>query len=199
MVTNPKDAAAAQQSGMNFLIIQGPEAGGHQSTFDLHAEPGTGSLRELLRAVTRVVSLPLIAAGGIGTPEDVRAVLADGAFAAQIGTAFLCSSSSGTNTTHKTALTSSDFTETALTRAFSGRYARSLVNDFMREVPDAPAAYPEINRLMGPLRKAAASAGDAQWTNLWAGSSWQRTFEVMPEGLATSDAGAIARWLVGVA
>lgn len=198
MVTSVDDARAAVDRGMDFLVVQGPDAGGHQSTFALDAEPGSTPLPELLTAVRDAVDVPIVAAGGIATPDDVRAALASGGVAAQAGTAFLRSSSSGSSATHRTALASPEFTETVCTRAFSGRYARGLANEFAAMFDDdAPAAYPEVNRLLGPVRKAAAAAGDAQWTHLWAGTGWRRTAEAMPDGLIDADAGAITRWLAG--
>lgn len=197
-VTNADDARAAVERGMDFLVVQGPDAGGHQSTFDLTAEPTAASLDELVGAVRTEVAVPLLAAGGIATPDDVATALSLGAVAVQAGTAFLRSSSAGSSATHRAALASDDFTETALTRAYSGRYARGLANEFAAAFSDvSPAAYPEVNRLLGPVRKAAAAAGDAQWTHLWAGTGWRRTAEAMPEGLIESDAGAITRWLAG--
>lgn len=198
MVTTPDDAQKAAARGMDFLVLQGPQAGGHQSTFDLDAEPVDTDLLTLLTDARAVTQLPLLAAGGIATPDDVRAVIDAGAVAAQIGTAYLRSSSSGASATHRAALASPEFTTTMLTRAYSGRYARGLANEFASMLDGvSPAAYPEVHRMLGPLRKAAALAGDAQWTHLWAGTGWRRSAEAMPVGLAEADAGVITRWLGG--
>lgn len=113
---------------------------------------------------------------------QIAAVLAAGAAAAQLGTAFLCCPESGAHPLHKRALTDPLFTRTALTRAFSGRPARGLVNRFMREHgPYAPSAYPEIHHLTAPIRKAAATAGDAQGMALWAGQG-HRLARELPAG-----------------
>jgi nitronate monooxygenase len=114
--------------------------------------------------------------------SQIAAVLAAGASAAQLGTAFLATPESGAHPAHKQALTDPHFVRTELTRAFSGRPARGLVNRFMREHgPYAPAAYPEVHHLTSPLRKAAAKAGDAQGMALWAGQG-HRLARDLPAG-----------------
>ena len=113
------------------------------------------------------------AAGGIMSHRDVRAALAAGAVAAQCGTAFLRCPESGAQPLHKAALADPAFTATAVTRAFTGRPARGLVNRFMLDHPDAPPAYPEVHCATRPLRAAAAAAGDASRINLWAGEGFR--------------------------
>ena len=120
------------------------------------------------------VALPLVAAGGIMDAAGVDRVLAAGAQAAQLGTALLRTEESGARQLHKDALASPHFTRTALTRAFTGRPARALVNEFVRDHPDAPESYPAVHHLTAPLRAAAAAAGDAERLNLWAGTGWQQ-------------------------
>ena len=174
-VTTPEEASAALEHGADLLTVQGPESGGHRSTHHPASTPPTTALLELIAQVRDVVGkdVPLVAAGGLMTAEDVRRVLEAGAVAAQCGTAFLRADEAGTNPVHRQALDActagTGFPTTALTRAFSGRWARGLENAFMREHPDAPAAYPEVNVLTGPLKKAATAAGDPEGTNLWAG------------------------------
>ncbi|MFF4171213.1 nitronate monooxygenase [Streptomyces sp. NPDC001744] len=172
-VTSAEEALAAEHAGADAVCVQGVEAGGHQGTHrddpDEDGAPGTGLLA-LVTQVRESVGLPVVAAGGIMRGAQIAAVLAAGADAAQLGTAFLRCPESGAHPLHKQALTDPLFTRTALTRAFSGRPARGLVNRFMREHgPYAPAAYPEVHHLTAPLRKAAAAAGDTQGMALWAG------------------------------
>ncbi|WP_424887540.1 nitronate monooxygenase [Streptomyces sp. XH2] len=173
-VTSAAEAQAAQEAGADLVCAQGVEAGGHQGTHrdDPHAD-GTGAGLGLLSLLTQVrdaVDLPVIAAGGLMRGEQIAAVLAAGACAAQLGTAFLACPESGAHALHKQALTDPMFAGTELTRAFSGRPARGLVNRFIREHgPYAPAAYPQVHYLTAGLRKAAAAAGDPQAMNLWAG------------------------------
>lgn len=200
-VTCLDDARTAVARGMDFLVVQGPDAGGHRSTFDLHTDPDEAPLPDLLEQIRAAVDVPLLAAGGIATPDDTVAALGMGAVAVQAGTAFLRSSSAGSSATHRAALASDDFTDTGLTRAFSGRFARGLVNEFMSMFDGvenvAPSAYPEVNRMLAPLRRAAAEAGDPQWTHLWAGAGWRRTASAMPGRMIDGDAGRITRWLAG--
>ena len=120
------------------------------------------------------VALPLAAAGGIMDAAGLDRALAAGAEAGQLGTAFLRTDESGARQLHKDALASPHFTQTELTRAFTGRWARALVNEFVRDHPDAPEAYPAVHHLTAPLRAAAAAAGDPERLNLWAGTGWQR-------------------------
>jgi nitronate monooxygenase len=106
--------------------------------------------------------------------RDLAAVLVSGAEAAQLGTAFLRSPESGAHDTYKAALADPSFTTTAITRAFSGRRARGLLNNFMIENPSAPHGYPQINGATRPLRAEAARRGDPHHMSLWAGQGFQR-------------------------
>jgi nitronate monooxygenase len=107
----------------------------------------------------------------------VQAVIAAGAVAAQCGTAFLRCPESGAHPRYKAALADTRYAATALTRAFSGRPARGLVNQFIRDHQGAPAAYPEINNATRPLRAAAAAAGDPERMSLWAGQGYRSATE----------------------
>ncbi|MFI8516957.1 nitronate monooxygenase [Streptomyces sp. NPDC085481] len=186
-VTSVEEARAAERAGASALCVQGTEAGGHQGTHrdDPADGPSAGSgsgLLSLLTEVSESVLVPIVATGGIMRGRQIAAVLAAGADAAQLGTAFLVCPESGAHPLHKRALTDPLFTRTELTRAFSGRPARGLVNRFMREHgPYAPAAYPEIHHLTTPLRKAAATAGDPQGMALWAGQG-HRLARELPAG-----------------
>jgi len=177
-VTSAADARAAVAAGMDALVVQGPEAGGHQGTWRTSAPAPTMPLGELLVEVRSAVSVPLLAAGGLATAEDVREVLTAGASAAQLGTAFLLTPEAGTHPTCRAALQHPVFTRTTLTRCFSGRWARSLHNAFIDAFDAlAPASYPAVNQLVGPIRRAAADIGDMQHTNLWAGTGWEQLRE----------------------
>jgi nitronate monooxygenase len=130
-------------------------------------------LIDLLDHITYAHRVPLIAAGGLSTDADVAAVLRRGAVAAQVGTALLLSDEAGTTPAHRTALQNPHFAKTVVTRAFSGRYARGLENDFTRLLDDvAPLGYPEVNHMTSPIRKAAAAADDPHGMNLWAGTGY---------------------------
>jgi nitronate monooxygenase len=182
--TTPEEARAVERAGADAVIAQGVEAGGHQGTHrDLPENDGTGlGLLSLVAQVRETVRIPIVAAGGIMRGSQIAAVLAAGASAVQLGTAFLATPESGAHALHKQALTNPLFARTELTRAFSGRPARALVNRFLREHGRyAPAAYPEVHHLTAPLRKAAAKAGDAQGMALWAGQG-HRQARALPAG-----------------
>lgn len=168
-VTTVAEARAAQAAGADALVVQGVEAGGHRGTFD-DGPAGHVGLLALLQLVDEAVDLPLVATGGIATGRGVGAVLAGGAAAAQLGTAFMRTPEAGTAPVHRTALARDD--ETALTRAFTGRTARGIVNRFLREHgDDAPDAYPAVHHLTAPVRAAGRERGDAEVLNLWAGQA----------------------------
>ena len=173
-VTSPDEALAAAAAGPDALCVQGYEAGAHRGTFVNDDAPGRDrGLLSLIGEVAAVTSLPQIAAGGIMGPRQVQAVLAAGAVAAQCGTAFLRSPESGAHPLYKAALADPRYTATTVTRAFSGRPARGLVNEFIVAHPDAPPAYPEINNATRPLRAAAAARGDTGRMSLWAGQGYR--------------------------
>jgi nitronate monooxygenase len=179
-VTNLTEAVEAREAGADALVVQGTEAGGHRGGFvdDDYAE-GSGLLA-LLRVVARTVSLPLIATGGIADGAAVAAVLCAGASAAQIGTALMLAPEAGTTPAQRALLRKA--IPTQLTRAFSGRLARGMVNRFQREYSDdAPVAYPEIHHVTSPLRAAARRSGDADGFNLWAGQAHELAQE-LPAG-----------------
>jgi nitronate monooxygenase len=173
-VTTLTEAQTAAALGVDALAAQGPSAGGHRATFDPAAQPAAEPLDQLLAAVTAAVNIPVVAAGGIATGEDVQRVLQAGAVAAQIGTAFLLADEAGSSPVHRAALRDPQFTETVVTRSFSGRYARGLRNRFIDEhEAEAPFGYPEIHYLTSPLRAASVRAGDPHAVNVWAGTGFR--------------------------
>jgi nitronate monooxygenase len=174
-VTTLSEARTAVASGVDAVAVQGPSAGGHRGTFDPAAQPATQPLGELLAEVKAAVDVPVVAAGGLMTAADVGGVLAAGAAAAQLGTAFLLADEAGSSPVHRAALQDRQFTETAVTRAFSGRYARGLRNRFIDEhEAQAPFGYPEIHWLTSPLRQASVRAGDPHAVNVWAGTGFRQ-------------------------
>src|SRR5688500_16381832 len=178
-VTTPGEATAAAGVGADALVVQGIEGGGHRGTFDPTA-PGDIGLLALLQLVGAVTDLPLVATGGIATGRGVAAVLAAGAAAAQLGTAFMLTPEAATSPAHREALGGEG--RTALTRAFTGRTARGIENRFMREhEEEAPLAYPEVHNLTAPLRAAARERGDAEGFHLWAGQAYGLAAE-LPAG-----------------
>jgi nitronate monooxygenase len=121
-----------------------------------------------------------VATGGIASGRGIAAVLAAGADAAQLGTAFMLTPEAGTSPAHREALRGAG--PTALTRAFTGRSARGIQNRFMREhEADAPPGYPEVHHLTAPIRAAARERGDAEGFHLWAGQAHPLAVE-LPAG-----------------
>jgi nitronate monooxygenase len=174
-VTTVDEAEAAAARGAEALAVQGPGAGGHRGTFDPTAPPATQPLFDLLAKVGGRLGLPIVAAGGLATADDVNRVIRAGAVAAQLGTAFLLADEAGSSPVHRAALQDPEFTETVVTRAFSGRYARGLRNRFIdQHEAEAPFGYPEIHYLTIPVRAASVRAGDPHATNVWAGTGFRR-------------------------
>ncbi|MDJ0394544.1 nitronate monooxygenase [Rhodococcus sp. G-MC3] len=171
-VTSAAEAAEADSNGVDALVVQGPEAGGHRGSFDGSAPDLP--LFELLAAVRAVSGLPRIAAGGLMDGADISPLLASGvAHAAQLGTAFLNTAEAGTRPVHREQLTAAS--GTAVTRAFSGRPARGLINEFMLENSEAaPLAYPDLHYLTAPMRAKSAAAGDPSGLSMWAGTGHRR-------------------------
>jgi nitronate monooxygenase len=189
-VTAVPEAERAADAGADALVAQGVEAGGHRGGFDDEA-PGDYGLLALVELVAAAVRLPLVATGGIATGGAIAAVLAAGAAAAQLGTAFMRCPEAGTADVHREALRRPG--RTALTRAFTGRTARGVVNRFMREHDAyAPRAYPAVHHVTAPLRAHARARGEAELLNLWAGQAHELARDV-PAGRLVRELHAEAR------
>jgi nitronate monooxygenase len=172
-VTDPGTAPAADALGVDALVVQGVEAGAHRGGVD---DSDDLALLPLLRLVAARTGLPLVASGGVVDGAGLAAVLAAGAAAAQLGTAFLRCPEAGTAAVHREAVVTR--TPTELTRAFTGRRARGIVNRFLREHADAPVGYPAVHHLTSPLRAAARAAHDPELVNLWAGQTHELAREL---------------------
>lgn len=173
--TNVAEAQAWETAGADAVCAQGIEAGGHRGTFIGAQDDGLG-LIALVPQMVDAVRIPVIAAGGIMDGRGIAAALALGAQAVQMGTAFLATDESGIHPLYKERLLEASHAParavTRLTRAFSGRHARGLVNRFMdvmheseRQVP----AYPVQNALTGAIRAQAAKLNETELMSLWAG------------------------------
>ncbi|MGK5740595.1 NAD(P)H-dependent flavin oxidoreductase [Micromonospora sp. URMC 103] len=173
-VTSVAEALAARDLGVDGLVAQGTEAGGHSGTHTPHRPAPPVSTRPLVRDVAAATGLPVVATGGVAGPDDVRDLLAAGAAAVAVGTLLLRTDESGASRTHRDALADPARTRTVLTRAFTGRPARGLHNAFIdRYEPAAPLGYPELHHLTRDLRRAAAAAGHADRVHLWAGTGFR--------------------------
>jgi nitronate monooxygenase len=174
-VTSPAEAQAARQAGLDALVVQAAAAGGHSGTFTPARALAEVPLPELIASVRSAVDLPVIAAGGVATADAVAAAIGAGAAAVAVGTALLRSDEAGTSAVHRAALADPARTRTVLTRAFTGRPARGLRNEFTdRYSQAAPYGYPALHYLTSGMRKAAAAAGDPERVHLWAGTGFRQ-------------------------
>jgi nitronate monooxygenase len=170
--TTVAEAKHLEAAGFDFVIAQGGEAGGHRGTWLRDPYDALTGTLALTRLVVRAVRLPVVAAGGIMDGAGIAAVLALGAQAAQLGTAFLPCPESGASQVHRDALIATEEDDTRITEKFSGKPARSLVNRFIREMAEAPQlAFPAQNSITSKLRVASAKAGKPDCVALWAGQA----------------------------
>lgn len=166
--TTVAEARRCAVAGVDAVVAQGAEAGGHRGSFGV--EGALVGTMALVPQIVDAVRLPVLAAGGIMDGRGVAAALALGAEAAVLGTAFLACDEAGTDEGFRAALAESNDESTGLTRAFSGRWARGLRTRFAEEMAGEPIAdFPLQNTLTGTLRKAARAAGDPEAVSRWAG------------------------------
>lgn len=177
-ITSADEARLATDTGADVLLVQGAAAGGHSGILTPDRLPPEIPLPQLLKEIGAVTSLPLVGAGGLGTPDDVAAALGAGATATAVGTVLLRSEEAGTSAPYRAALADPGSRGTLLTRAFTGRPARGMANLFTdRYSAGAPIGYPALHYLTSPVRKAAAAAGDPERINLWAGTGYRHAKE----------------------
>ena len=174
--TTVAEARAAEAAGADAIIAQGMEAGGHRGAFRAEeAERQMVGLISLVPQVVDAVSVPTIAAGGIGDARGIAAALILGASAVMIGTGFLLCPEAKTHSAYVERLARTEAHETMITRAFSGRPGRSVATAYARAAGDADApratSYPVQRGLTRAMREAALQAGDADRMQLWAGQS----------------------------
>jgi nitronate monooxygenase len=172
--TSVREARHLEGLGPDFIIAQGGEAGGHRGTFLGPWERAMTGTLALVRQIVRAVRVPVVAAGGIMDGAGIAAVLALGAQAAQLGTAFVVCPESGAPDAHKKAIVEMDGDETAITHAFSGKPARGVRNRFMETAererwPLLP--FPAHAKLTAPLRQASARASSADLFSAWSGQA----------------------------
>lgn len=172
--TTIEEAVALEKSGVDAIVAQGSEAGGHRGTFRGDFASGMVGSISLVPQMVDAVSIPVIASGGIMDGRGIVAALALGASAVQMGTAFLTCNEAGIPEAYKEAILTAREDQTRITRAFSGRPARGIVNRFMTEIEsqdgdDAILPFPQQNLLTRALRTEAAKRGQAEFLSLWAG------------------------------
>jgi len=190
--TTVAEAVWLEQQGVDAIIAQGLEAGGHRGMFltaDLTTQVGTFAL---VQQIVRAVKVPVIAAGGIADAKGVAAARKSGAAGVQIGTAYLFCPEATPAKLHRAALRSAAAEHTACTNLFTGRPARGIVNRLMRELGPIHAsapAFPLAGAALSPLRAAAEAQGKNDFTQLWAGQN-ARSCREMPAAELTRELAA---------
>lgn len=172
--TTVEEARWLESRGVDAIIAQGVEAGGHRGIFLSEALSTQVGTLALVPQIVRAVTVPVIAAGGIADAGGVRAAMALGAAGVQVGTAFLLCSEATTSKVHRAALKSEAARHTALTNLFTGRPARGIVNRIIRElgpISSAPPAFPLATAAIAPLRAKAEAQGSGDFSPLWSGQN----------------------------
>ena len=185
--TTVDEAIWLEQHGCDAIIAMGYEAGGHRGMFlsrDLNTQVGTLAL---VPQVVDAVSVPVIAAGGIGDHRGIVAALALGASAVQMGTAYLLCPEAKVSAAHRQALTTAKDSDTALTNLFTGRPARGISTRIMRElgpISDLAPDFPLAGGALMPLRAISEPSGNSDFSNLWSGQA-ARLARALPAGELT--------------
>jgi len=192
--TTVDEARWLESEGVDIVIAQGADAGGHRGMFlseNLDAQLGT---MMLLSQILDAVSVPVVASGGIADAKAVAEAIARGAAGVQVGTAYLLCPEATTSPVYRAALTSGDAAHTEITNVFTGRPARGIVNRLMRDLgpisPDAPA-FPLAASAVAPLRAAAERLGRGDFSSMWAGTNTRGCKEVPAADLTRELAAAL--------
>ncbi len=199
--TTVEEALQLEQAGVDAVITQGSEAGAHRGTFAVPAEEALIGTIALVPQVVDAVRIPVIASGGIMDGRGIVAALILGACAVQMGTAFLLCKEAGTSVAYRAALAQAREDQTTLTRAFSGRMARGLHNEFIDQWNAAGMThlpYPWQNAFTQPMRRSAAAANQAGMLSLWAGQGVRMLRECSAGDLMLALKGEIKQVLAGL-
>lgn len=170
--TTVEEALINEEAGMDAVVIQGSEAGGHRGSFA--GDEKQIGLMSLITQVAARMNIPIIAAGGIMDGRGLMAAICLGAEGAQMGTAFLTCTESGAHQVHKEAILDSTDDQTVLTQVYSGKWARGIKNKFYQDMKDFEMELPEFpiqNALTSPIRKAASQQNNPEYMSLWAGQN----------------------------
>jgi nitronate monooxygenase len=187
--TTVEEARQLEQAGADAVVAQGSEAGAHRGTFAVEAEEALIGTVALVPQMADAVRVPVIASGGIMDGRGIVAAMVLGASAVQMGTAFLACKEAGTNAAYREALAQAREDQTTLTRAFSGKMARGLRNEFIKQWNASGLAhlpFPWQNAFTQPMRRAAAQAGQAGLLSLWAGQGVTMLRECSAEKLMSN-------------
>lgn len=172
--TTVKEAIEVERAGLDMVVLQGSEAGGHRATFLHGEEEGMVGLMSLIPQTIRLIKIPVIAAGGIMDGRGLMAARCLGASAVQMGTAFITCAESGASEVHKHAITKATDSQTTLTRSFSGKKARAINNTFIRLLQNRESdlpAFPIQNSLTKSIRLASTKQNNREYMSLWSGQS----------------------------
>lgn len=202
MATTVEEAKRAEQSGVHAVVAQGSEAGGHRGTFSLENHPNGAQIGtlSLVPQMVDAVDIPVIAAGGIADGRGLVAALALGAAAVQIGTRFLLAEEAGTHPAYQQRLVDATEEHTIITKSFSGRPARGIINRFITEFEKTgtqPLPFPSHNTVTKDIRAAAARQADSEFMSLWAGQSLRLVDRKMPASRMVQEIMANARDILG--
>lgn len=173
-VTTVEEAIQAERSGSDVIVAQGSEAGGHRGTFQISNHPRGANIgtMALIPQIVDQVQIPVVAAGGIMDGRGLVAALALGAQGVQMGTRFLTANESGAYPVYKNALLESTEESTVITKAFSGRPARGIKNEFIKQFEPRnvePLPYPIQNTLTRDIRNTSSRLNNPEYMSLWAG------------------------------
>ncbi len=173
--TTVHEAIINEESGMDLVVMQGAEAGGHRGTFESEVDSSIVGISSLIPQTVDAIKIPVIAAGGIMDGRGILSMLVLGAGAVQMGTAFVTCQESGAHPLHKKAILTSTEEQTIITPVFSGKSARGIKNDFITEMIEADLpmlpGYPVLNTLTKEIRKQAAEQNHPEWMSLWSGQN----------------------------
>ena len=179
--TSLEEALQLQESGIESVVAQGYESGGHRGMFSPADSDPAIAMLDLTKVLSQKLQIPVIAAGGIMSGADIASCLRAGAQAAQMGTAFLLCPEAGVSKPYREILRDPSKDKTDLTRAFSGRWARGVSNRFMKEIgaqSDSILEWPHQNFFTRDIRKESAKKGESQFLSLWAGKKLREIREI---------------------
>ena len=172
--TTVREAVENEKAGMDIVVVQGSEAGGHRGNFIDGNQESLVGLMSLIPQVVDNVSIPVISAGGIMDGRGLMASICLGAKGVQMGTAFLTCIESGAHKVHKEAIINANEDSTILTRSFSGKWARGIKNNFILEMEKNERFLPDFpvqNTLTQDIRKSSAAHNNQDFMSLWSGQS----------------------------
>lgn len=171
--TSEDEAKQIEHAGADFIVAQGIEAGGHRGIFDIDGGDERLPAKDLLLRLKPSIKLPIVVAGGIMTPQDVKIAIEAGANAVQMGSAFVTLKESSASPAHKRYLLSEHARGVAFTKGFSGRWAQGINNSFMVEMSGQfVMPFPLQNTMTSSIRQEAVKLDDGEYQSLWCGSRY---------------------------